>query len=73
MNRDLYSIPVSGDLKFRRCGGNDDSNGDQESCVSFARLPNEDVVLVRDTKLPGVELRFTDAEIRAFMNSYTAA
>lgn len=66
---DLYSLPT-GDAQFTRmCGGN--QGGENETCVEIAALPGaEDAFALRDTKNPGAgELRFTGAELRAFITN----
>ncbi|WP_250575397.1 DUF397 domain-containing protein [Nonomuraea sediminis] len=64
---DLYTKDP-GPLEFRRmCGGNNNEDGEGESCVEIAPLPGEnDAFALRDSKNPGAgTLRFTGAELRA--------
>lgn len=62
---DLYAHSLSDATWMTPCGGNDDSDGDEESCVAFTRIPGG--LAIRDTKNPDVgTLRFTDAELAAF-------
>jgi hypothetical protein len=64
---DLYNLDL-GDLEFRRlCGGNNNEDGEGESCMEIAPIPGDsDVFALRDSKNPDAgTLRFTRAELRA--------
>ena len=64
---DLYAMNPA-PLEFRRlCGGNNNEDGEGESCVEIAPLAGEnDAFALRDSKNPDAgTLRFTGAELRA--------
>ncbi|MEV3983595.1 DUF397 domain-containing protein [Nonomuraea sp. NPDC049758] len=64
---DLYAKNL-GHLEFRRlCGGNNNEDGEGESCVEIAPIPDvADTFALRDSKNPDAgTLRFTGAELRA--------
>ncbi|GAA0942219.1 DUF397 domain-containing protein [Nonomuraea longicatena] len=64
---DLYRLDL-GDLVFRRlCGGNNNENGEGESCVEIAPIPGApNSFALRDSKNPDAgTLRFTGDELRA--------
>ncbi|GAA0925851.1 DUF397 domain-containing protein [Nonomuraea longicatena] len=64
---DLYTLNL-GELKFRRvCGGNNNEDGEGESCVEIAPIPGvPNAFAVRDSKNPDAgTLRFTGDELRA--------
>ncbi|MFI9554574.1 DUF397 domain-containing protein [Nonomuraea endophytica] len=64
---DLYARE-QGPLDFRRlCGGNNNEDGEGESCVEIAPLGGvNDAFALRDSKNPGAgTLRFTGSELRA--------
>ncbi|MEU1390695.1 MULTISPECIES: DUF397 domain-containing protein [unclassified Nonomuraea] len=64
---DLYAKDL-GHLEFRRlCGGNNNEDGEGESCVEIAQIPGEtDTFALRDSKNPDAgTLRFTGHELRA--------
>ncbi|WP_198659085.1 DUF397 domain-containing protein [Nocardiopsis sp. FIRDI 009] len=66
---DLYDINLSGADWVKPCGGNNDSDGDEESCVLVANTP--EMVAIRDSKNPVAEpLRFTKGEMDAFVRHY---
>ncbi|GAA0631989.1 hypothetical protein GCM10010174_61190 [Kutzneria viridogrisea] len=70
---DLYKIDLTATAS-RYCGGNtgDQSGDGQESCVMFAPVPGVDGALaLTDSKRPEAgELRFTAAELDAFVTGY---
>ncbi|MEV5047322.1 DUF397 domain-containing protein [Streptomyces griseoincarnatus] len=72
MALDLYSLPLDGAEYGRMCGGN--QGGDHEQCVEIAAIPGaEDAYALRDSKNPAAgELRFTGAELRAFLENGAA-
>ncbi|MFG3439517.1 DUF397 domain-containing protein [Nonomuraea sp. NPDC047897] len=56
------------DAPFRKlCGGNNNEDGEGESCVEIAPIPGaDDAFALRDSKNPGAgTLRFTGDELRA--------
>jgi hypothetical protein len=60
---DLYTIPITGAVFSRACGGN--THPDGESCVTLARI-GPDAWALGDSKHPeAVPLRFTTAELHA--------
>lgn len=67
---DLYQKSIAGAEFARFCGGNNQEENN-ESCVTFAPIPELDAFAVRDSKAPGAgELRFTGAELDAFALGY---
>ncbi|GII94347.1 hypothetical protein [Sinosporangium siamense] len=61
----LYLAFVGDAVLKPLCGGNVQEE-EQETCVTAARIPGfADAFLLGDSKLPGVALRFTGAELRA--------
>lgn len=67
---DLYSMPIGAPAAY--CGGNSDDDGTEESCVTIAPISGEvGAVALGDTKRPDLPaLRFTAAEMNAFVRSY---
>lgn len=66
---DLYKIELDEAAWVKPCGGNNDENGDEESCVLVADTP--EVIAVRDSKNPDMSaLRFTRTEMDAFVRHY---
>ncbi|MFI6320070.1 DUF397 domain-containing protein [Nonomuraea sp. NPDC050556] len=64
---DLYAME-SGPLEFHRlCGGNNNEDGEGESCLEIAALQGaDDAFALRDSKnLDAGTLRFTGHELRA--------
>ncbi|MFI6292689.1 DUF397 domain-containing protein [Nonomuraea sp. NPDC050790] len=64
---DLYANDL-GPLAFRRvCGGNNNEDGEGESCMEIAPLAGvDDAFALRDSKNPDAgTLRFTGDELRA--------
>ncbi|MFI9387829.1 DUF397 domain-containing protein [Kutzneria sp. NPDC052558] len=74
--RDLYDIDLSGVVAVRLCGGNtgDQSDDTNESCVTLALIPGTDgAMALGDSKRPDLPpLRFTSAEVDAFISQYVA-
>ncbi|MEU9777276.1 DUF397 domain-containing protein [Streptomyces sp. NPDC047968] len=73
MNRDLYSLPTEGAEVRQFCGGN--LQGEHEACVQFAQIPGaETAYILTDSKPEGAgnEVRFTEAELDAFVLGYAA-
>lgn len=67
----LYELPITGARARRLCGGN--LTGDNESCVQVAEIPGApDTFVLTDSKPEGAgkELRFTRAEIDAFVQGW---
>ncbi|MBB5079832.1 DUF397 domain-containing protein [Nonomuraea endophytica] len=67
MSVNLYANEL-GPLDFRRmCGGNNNEDGEGESCVMIAALAGvDDAFALRDSKNPDAgTLRFTGSELRA--------
>lgn len=70
---DLYGINLAGIETVKMCGGNTgtQTDDDQESCVTATAIPGVDGALaLGDTKHPGLQLRFTAAELDAFTLRY---
>jgi hypothetical protein len=70
---DLYSVDIPDEAFGTPCGGN--IGGSLESCVDSAEIPGQPgAVALRDTKLGAAspELRFSAAEMTAFVASYAA-
>ncbi|WP_043617273.1 DUF397 domain-containing protein [Nonomuraea candida] len=68
---DLYARDL-GQLEFRRlCGGNNNEDGEGESCVEIAPIPGAgDAFALRDSKRPDAgTLRFTRSELEAFQSA----
>ncbi|GAA0955314.1 DUF397 domain-containing protein [Nonomuraea longicatena] len=64
---DLYALDL-GDPVYRRvCGGNNNEDGEGESCMEIAPIPGvPNAFAVRDSKNPDAgTLRFTGDELRA--------
>ena len=69
--RDIYTADLTGAVWMTACGGNSDENGDEETCIAFARIPGG--MAIRDTKAPDAgTLRFRESEIEAFALRYLA-
>ncbi|WP_380285421.1 DUF397 domain-containing protein [Kitasatospora purpeofusca] len=63
---DLYEIEVpAGVTAYRACGGNPQS--EHETCATLREVPGVvgGLWVMGDTKRPGVELRFSTAELAA--------
>ncbi|MGW4286136.1 DUF397 domain-containing protein [Streptomyces sp. NPDC004673] len=73
MDRNLYALPTEGAEFQKFCGGN--LGGENETCVKFAQLPGaESAFVLADSKPEGAgkEVRFTGAELDAFVLGYAA-
>ncbi|WP_455353569.1 DUF397 domain-containing protein [Streptomyces sp. SYSU K217416] len=73
MIRDLYSLPTEGAEVRQFCGGN--LQGEHEACVKFAKIPGaESAYVLTDSKPEGAgqEVRYTEAELDAFVIGYAA-
>ncbi|MDX3383604.1 DUF397 domain-containing protein [Streptomyces niveiscabiei] len=71
MNVDLYTLPVEGTEARQFCGGN--LGGEHEACVRFALIPGAQPAYVLTDSKPegaGKEIRFTEAELDAFVIGY---
>ncbi|RCV57770.1 DUF397 domain-containing protein [Marinitenerispora sediminis] len=67
MQNDIYHTVITSPWTAF-CGGNNEEE-ENETCVWFAE--QGDVVAIRDTKHPDrPELRFTRAEVQAFVRGY---
>lgn len=70
---EIYNLPVEGASFQRHCGGN--LQGEHESCVEYGQIPGATAAyILRDSKPEGAgkELRFTEAELDAFVVGYAA-
>ncbi|MER6059853.1 DUF397 domain-containing protein [Streptomyces sp. NPDC001792] len=71
--KDLYALPTEGASFASFCGGN--LQGEHESCVEVGQIPGAaEAYVLRDNKPEGAgkELRFTQAELDAFVVGYAA-
>lgn len=67
MPKNLYEVPVGETEVTKFCGGN--LTSPHETCVTVSSIPGADGFVLRDSKPEGAgkELRFTGAELDAFV------
>ncbi|MGQ0841034.1 DUF397 domain-containing protein [Actinokineospora sp.] len=69
---DLYAGRLDSATWTRMCGGGNGEDENTEACVEFTSVPGHtNAVAIRDSKNHGAgELRFTAAEMHAFVRGY---